>query len=86
VPKNKRVYRGFDASGEWDIPKSDPGWGLNESARNQIQNNDRLFNLALPEARQFLTNFISAKIRSGVWSVLFSERLQHRPATVLAGG
>ncbi len=30
--------------------------------RNQIQENDRLFNLAIPEARQFLTDFISAKI------------------------
>jgi alpha-galactosidase len=62
VPKDKRVYRGFDAKGDWDIPQSDPRWIPNESERNQIQENDRLFNLALPEARQFLTDFISRKI------------------------
>lgn len=62
VPKDKRVYRGFDAKGEWDVPMSDPRWVPNESARNQIQDNDRLFNLAIPEARKFLTDFISSKI------------------------
>jgi alpha-galactosidase len=62
VPKDKRVYRGFDAKGDWDIPTSDPRWVPNESDRNQIQENDRLFNLAIPEARQFLTDFISRKI------------------------
>lgn len=62
VPNEKRVYRGFGAKGEWDVSQSDPRWIPNESARNQIQENDRLFNLAIPEAREFLTNFISAKI------------------------
>jgi alpha-galactosidase len=62
VPPDKRVYRGFDATGDWDVPQSDPRWLPNESSRNQIHNNDRLFNLAIPEARQFLTNFISHKI------------------------
>ena len=62
VPKGKRIYRGFDAKGDWDIPVSDPRWVPNESGRNQIQENDRLFNLAIPEARQFLTDFISHKI------------------------
>jgi len=62
VPKDKRVYRGFDAKGDWDIPVSDPRWTGNESERNQIQENDRLFNLAIPDARRFLTDFISAKI------------------------
>jgi alpha-galactosidase len=62
VPKDKRVYRGFDGKGDWDIPQSDPRWIPNESERNQIQENDRLFNLAIPEARQFLTDFISHKI------------------------
>ena len=62
VPKNKRVYRGFDAKGDWDVPVSDPHWIPNESARNQIQDNDKLFNLAIPEARQFLTDFMSKKI------------------------
>jgi alpha-galactosidase len=63
VPKDKRVYRGFAAAkGDWDIPISDPHWVPNESNRNQIQENDKLFNLAIPEARQFMTDFISAKI------------------------
>jgi alpha-galactosidase len=62
VPKEKRVYRGFEGKGEWDVPISDPRWVPNESARNQIQENDRLFNLAIPEAREFITDFISARI------------------------
>jgi len=62
VPKGKKVYRGFDGKGDWDVPMSDPRWVPDESARNQIQENDMLFNLALPEAREFLTNFISARI------------------------
>lgn len=62
VPPDKKVYRGFDAKGEWDIPMSDPRWVVNESARNQIQDNDRLFNLGIPEARQFLTDYMSRKI------------------------
>lgn len=62
VPKEKRVYRGFDGKGEWDVPMTDPRWVPNESSRNQIQENDRLFNLAIPEARRFLTDFISARI------------------------
>ncbi len=62
VPKEKRVYRGFDGKGDWDVPMSDPRWVPNESSRNQIQENDKLFNLGIPEARRFLTDFISAKI------------------------
>jgi alpha-galactosidase len=62
VPQDKKVYRGFDAKGDWDVADSDPRWVPNESARNQIQDNDKLFNLAIPEARQFLTDFISSKI------------------------
>jgi alpha-galactosidase len=62
VPTDKKVYRGFDAKGDWDIPMSDPRWVPNESARNQIQEGDKLFNLGIPEARAFLTDFISAKI------------------------
>ncbi len=27
VPKDKRVYRGFGAQGDWDVPTSDPRWG-----------------------------------------------------------
>jgi hypothetical protein len=33
-----------------------------ESLRNQIKEHDRLFNLALPEARHFLTDFLSARV------------------------
>ena len=62
VPDDKKVYRGFDAKGDWDIPMSDPRWVPNESARNQIQDSDRLFNLGIPEARQFLTDYMSRKI------------------------
>jgi alpha-galactosidase len=62
VPKDKKHYRGFDGKGDWDVPMSDPRWVPNESARNQIKEGDKLFNLAIPEARQFLTDFISAKI------------------------
>jgi len=62
VPKDKRVYRGFDAKGDWDIPTSDPRWVPNESLRNQLQENDKLFNLGIPEAREFLTDFISDKV------------------------
>ena len=62
VPPERKVYRGFDAQGEWDVAVTDPRWVPNESARNQIQDNDKLFNLGIPEARQFLTDFISAKI------------------------
>ncbi len=59
VPKDKKVFRGFGGN---NIPASDPGWVPMESARNQIQDNDKLFNLGIPEARQFLTDYISAKI------------------------
>jgi alpha-galactosidase len=62
VPKDKKVYRGFDGEGDWDIPMTDPRWVPNESARNQIREDDKLFNLGIPEARAFLTDFISAKI------------------------
>jgi alpha-galactosidase len=62
VPRDRRVSRGMAAKGEWDIPASDPRWVQNESRRNQIAENDKLFNLGIPEARQFLTDFISARI------------------------
>ena len=62
VPKDMRVYRGFASKGDADIPMSDPRWIPNESNRNQMQENDRLFNLGIPEAREFLTDFISNKI------------------------
>jgi alpha-galactosidase len=55
VPPEKRVYR-------WE-KQTFPDWVKSESLRNQIKENDRLFNLGNPEARQFLTDFISDRIR-----------------------
>ncbi len=56
VPKARRVYN-------WGTSQADPLWVVNESYRNQIVENDRLFNLADPAARRFLTDFISARIK-----------------------
>jgi len=55
APKARRVYN-------WGESQADPSWVVNESNRNQIRENDRLFNLGDPEARRFLTDFISARI------------------------
>ena len=55
VPKERRVYN-------WGDQRTFPDWVTSESRRNQIVDGDRLFNLALPEARRFLTDFISARI------------------------
>jgi len=55
VPKDKRVYN-------WGNSQEDPNWVRNESLRNQIKENDRLFDLGIPAAREFLTDFISNKI------------------------
>jgi alpha-galactosidase len=44
------------------VSAADPAWVRNESNRNQFRENDRLLNLGIPEARQFLTDFISRKI------------------------
>ncbi len=43
------------------------GFALEEAHRNQIREDDRLFNLGQPEARQFLTNYISDCIRQ--WGI-----------------
>ena len=55
IPKEKRHYN-------WGNPQSEPDWVKWESARDQIKENDRLFNLANPEARKFLTEFMSDRI------------------------
>lgn len=55
VPKAQRRYN-------WGASQADPDWVRWESDRNQIGENDRLFNLGDPEARGFLTDFISSKI------------------------
>lgn len=55
APKERRVYN-------WGDRRTFPDWVTSESRRNQIVEDDRLFNLALPEARRFLTDFVSARI------------------------
>lgn len=55
VPKEQRHYN-------WGTSQAEPDWVAWESARNQIRENDRLFNLGIPEARAFLTDYISDKI------------------------
>ena len=62
VPTDKEVYRGFEGKGAWDIPRSDPAWVPNESGRNQFRKNDKLFNLADPQARRYFIDYFSAKI------------------------
>jgi alpha-galactosidase len=42
--------------------KNDPAWVFFESRRNQIAEGDTLFNLGNPQARRFLTDFISNRI------------------------
>ena len=54
IPRERRVYR-------WE-KQTFPDWVKSESLRNQIVENDRLFNLGILEARQFLTDFISELI------------------------
>ncbi len=56
APQERKVYR-------WD-KQTFPDWVKSESLRNQIKENDRLYNLGQPEARQFLTDFISERIRT----------------------
>ena len=55
VPKERRHYN-------WGMPQAEPDWVAWESARNQIRENDCLFNLGNPAARAFLTDFISDQI------------------------
>ena len=55
VPKEHRVYN-------WGDKHTFPDWVTSESRRNQINDGDRLFNLGLPEARRFVTDFISERI------------------------
>jgi len=55
VPKEKRHYN-------WGTSQAEPDWVTWESLRNQIRENDRLFNLGNPEACKFLTEYMSARI------------------------
>ena len=52
VPKEKRYYN-------WGNSQFEPDWVVWESRRNQICENDRLYNLADPRARNFLVEYIS---------------------------
>jgi alpha-galactosidase len=55
IPQERKVYR-------WD-KQTFPDWIKSESLRNQIKENDRLFNLGDPQAREFLTDYLSGRIR-----------------------
>ncbi|MCC7353749.1 MAG: alpha-galactosidase [Anaerolineae bacterium] len=44
------------------VDQDDPTWVIAESHRNQIAEGDALLDLGNPEARRYLTDFISAKI------------------------
>jgi alpha-galactosidase len=46
----------------WGIPHEDTRWIIYESRRSQIAEDDILFNMGNPEAREFLTDFLSEKI------------------------
>ncbi len=52
VPQKGRHYN-------WGNSQNEPDWVMWESKRNQIKENDRLFDLGNPEARKFLTDTIS---------------------------
>lgn len=45
----------------WPVPHEDPKWIYYESHRNQITQDEMLFNLGNAEARRFLINFLSQK-------------------------
>jgi alpha-galactosidase len=47
---------------DWKVPHDDPRWGLWESRRSQIHENDLLWNMGEPAARRFLTDWLSARI------------------------
>lgn len=47
---------------DWKVPHEDPRWGLWESRRSQIHENDMLWNMGEPAARRFLTDWLSARI------------------------
>lgn len=52
VPKKNRYYN-------WGNSQHEPEWVLWESRRNQIVDNDRLIDLGNPQARRFITDYIS---------------------------
>ena len=46
----------------WGVPHEDPRWIVRESHRSQICEGDMLWNMGEPEARRFLTDWLSARI------------------------
>ena len=49
-------------TGGWPIPHDDPKWIIYESRRSQMNADELMFNMGGPEARAFLTDFISDRI------------------------
>ena len=49
-------------TGGWPIPHEDPRWIIYESRRSQMNEGELLFDIGNPEARRFLTDFISERI------------------------
>jgi alpha-galactosidase len=47
----------------WGVPHEDPRWILWESRRSQIVEGDMLWNMGEPAARQFLTDWLSERIK-----------------------
>jgi len=47
----------------WTIPHEDPNWIIRESRRSQINEGDMLWNMGDPNARRFLTDWLSDRIR-----------------------
>jgi alpha-galactosidase len=46
----------------WGVPHEDPRWIVRESHRSQICEGDMLWNMGNPDARRFLTDWLSARI------------------------
>ncbi len=46
----------------WGVPHDDPRWIVRESHRSQITDGDLLWNMGHPEARRFLTDWLSDRI------------------------
>ncbi len=47
---------------DWGVPHEDPRWIVRESHRSQICEGDMLWNMGQPDARRFLTDWLSARI------------------------
>lgn len=55
-------FQEWRTDARWPVPHEDPRWIHWESRRSQMTQDELLFNLANPEARHFLTEFLSKKI------------------------